>query len=310
MLLIILGACLLLILWGARFCYRLVFYNVNEIANDVFADPPGKQYEAVSDILNENIRKLQEIPFEQIYMKASDGETLAGKYYHFRDNAPVQILFHGYRGNGTREFACGNQMAKEIGYNTIVVDERAHGKSGGHTISFGIKERWDCRDWANYATKRFGKETKVILSGVSMGAATVLMASELDLPDTVAAITADCPYSAPGTIIRKVTSDVKLPPWLIYPFVVLGAFVFGHFCLWSSSPVKAVRNTKIPILLIHGEDDHFVPCNMSREIRDACRGPAVLVTFPEAGHGLSYLTDTARYHRIYREFFRICKITA
>ena len=55
MLLIILGACLLLILWGARFCYRLVFYNVNEIANDVFADPPGKQYEAVSDILNENI---------------------------------------------------------------------------------------------------------------------------------------------------------------------------------------------------------------------------------------------------------------
>ena len=309
MLLVFTVTCSVLTLLAARFCYRMVFYNVNEAAEEVFACPPGKQYEAVSEVLEDNIRKLQEIPFEQIYIRASDGEILAGKYYHFRDNAPVQILFHGYRGNGLREFACGNQMAREIGYNTIVVDERAHGQSGGHTISFGIKERWDCLDWANYARNRFGDETKVILSGVSMGAATVLMASELELPDTVAAITADCPYSAPGAIIRKVTDDVKLPPWLIYPFVVLGAFVFGHFCLWASSPVKAVRNTKIPILLIHGEEDYFVPCAMSREIHKACKGPAVLVTFPKAGHGLSYLTDTTRYHSIYRDFFQTCKIT-
>ena len=141
-----------------------------------------------------------------------------------------------------------------------------------------------------------------------MGAATVLMASELDLPETVAAITADCPYSSPGAIIRKVTCDVRLPPWIVYPFVILGALVFGHFPLWASSPVKAVRHTEIPILLIHGEEDYFVPCDMSREIRKACKGPAMLATFPFAGHGLSYLTDTRRYHAIYKEFFRICQI--
>lgn len=308
MLVVVLGLCLLLSVLAARFCYRMVFYNMNDAAQDVFANPPGKQYEAVSEVIEENIRKLREIPFEQIYIRASDGETLAGKYYHFKDNGPVQILFHGYRGNGTREFACGNQMAQAIGYNTIVVDERAHGNSGGHTISFGIKERWDCVDWANYARKRFGGNTKVILSGVSMGAATVLMASELELPDTVAAITADCPYSAPGAIIRKVAADVKLPAWLVYPFVVLGALAFGHFRLWASSPVKAVGNTRIPILLIHGEDDRFVPCDMSREIRAACCGPAVLATFPTAGHGLSYLTDTGRYQKIFQDFLRMCNI--
>ena len=309
MLLVILGVILLTIIWVSRFCYRMVFYNENDIADGVFRNPPGKQYEAVAGVIEENIRKLQEIPFEQIYIQASDGETLAGKYYHFKDNGPVQILFHGYRGNGTREFACGNQMARAIGYNTIVVDERAHGESGGHTISFGIQERWDCVDWANYARSRFGENTKLILSGVSMGAATVLMASELNLPDTVTAITADCPYSAPGAIIRKVTADVKLPPWLVYPFVLLGALIFGHFRLWASSPVKAVRNARIPILLIHGEEDRFVPCAMSREIRAACSGPAMLATFPEAGHGLSYLTDTGRYQRIFKDFLGLCNIS-
>ena len=299
---------ILIVYWAARFCYRMVFYNVNDIQEDAYEIPVGKQYEAVSDAMLDNIRDLQKMPYEQIYIKASDGETLAGKYYHFKDNAPVQILFHGYRGNGMREYACGNQMARSLGFNTIVIDERAHGKSSGHTISFGVKERWDCRDWAHYARARFGKEIKIILSGVSMGAATVLMASELDLPDSVAAITADCPYSSPGAIIRKVASDIHLPAWMVYPFVMLGALAFGHFRLWISSPVRAVRNTKIPILLIHGEDDRFVPVDMSLEIRSACCGPAMLATFPGAGHGLSYLTDPQRYHAIYKDFFRICRI--
>ena len=301
------AALAVLVLW---LVYRMAFYSDRGGWMDPYAISPKGEYQARREEMLALIGELAQRPFERVYLTSHDGLRLTARYYHTADGAPLDIAFHGYRGHAWRDFCGGSRISFALGHNLLLVDQRAHGESDGHTISFGIKERWDCRDWANYATKRFGKETKVILSGVSMGAATVLMASELDLPDTVAAITADCPYSAPGTIIRKVTSDVKLPPWLIYPFVVLGAFVFGHFCLWSSSPVKAVRNTKIPILLIHGEDDRFVPCNMSREIRDACRGPAVLVTFPEAGHGLSYLTDTARYHRIYREFFRICKITA
>ena len=115
MLTLLLMVILLATIWAARFCYRMVFYNVNDEAAAVFANPPGSQYEAVSEILEENIQKLKKIPFEQIYIQASDGVTLAGKYYHFKDNGPVQILFHGYRGNGIREFACGNQMAKKIG---------------------------------------------------------------------------------------------------------------------------------------------------------------------------------------------------
>lgn len=292
------------ILWASNFCYRIVFFNRNINEQDVYVVPPGKQYEKVADAMLARIHELNQLPFEQIYITARDGVKLAARYYHFKNNAPVQIHFHGYRGNGIREFSGGYAIAKAAGFNAIVVDERAHGKSGGHTITFGIKERYDCVDWANYACSRFGEETPIILSGVSMGAATVLMASELDLPHSVTAITADCPYSSPGAIIQKVCRGMKLPAYLVYPFVILGARIFGGFNLWETSAVKAVKNTKIPILLIHGDDDRFVPHQMSRQIHDACTGPCQLVTIPDAGHGISCYVDQLRYTHALEKFFK------
>lgn len=296
-------------LWAASFCCRMVFYNSNGIKEDPHVLPPGSQYQQVADKMLKLVDDLEKLPFEQVYITARDGTRLAGRYYHISDGAPVLIQFHGYRSNGIREFSCGYKMAKKLGYNAIVVDERAHGESGGHIITFGIKERYDCKDWTEYASHRFGQDVPIILSGVSMGAATVLMASELNLPGNVAAILADCPYSSPGAIIRKVCCDIKLPAVLVYPFVVLGALVFGRFRIWASSAVKAVTNTHIPILLIHGEDDRFVPCDMSRQIYDACAGPKKLVTVPQAGHGLCFLVDTPGYERSFKNFLRSCGIS-
>lgn len=297
-----------LVLWASRFCYRLAFYSMNEKEQDIYAIPPGKQYEEVADQILELIHEVDELSYELISITAKDGLHLVGRYYHFQDGAPVQILFHGYRGNGKREFSGNNRIAAKLGFNVIVVDERAHGKSGGHTITFGIKERYDCLAWTNYARQRFGPNTPIILSGISMGAATVLMASSLDLPDTVAAITADCPYSSPKEIIKKVSADVGLPPSLSYPFVVLGALLFGKFRLWESSPIESVKHTRIPILLIHGDDDRFVPCEMSQKIYGACAGMAELAIFPGAGHGLSYFADTAQYEKTLKDFFSMCGI--
>lgn len=302
------GMLVAFVLWISRFCYRLAFYSLNEKEQDLYVIPPGKQYEDVADHILELIHEVDQLTYELISITAKDGLHLVGRYYHFKDNAPLQILFHGYRSNGRREFSGNNRLATKLGYNVIVVDERAHGKSGGHTITFGIKERYDCLAWAEYAAKRFGPDIPVFLTGVSMGAATVLMASELPLPSNVAAIIADCPYSSPGEIIRKVSADVKLPPALAYPFVVIGALFFGKFKLWESSPVKAVSRTRIPILLIHGDDDRFVPCEMSLKIYDACSGISERVVFPGAGHALSYFTDPELYERTVRDFLKLSGI--
>jgi alpha-beta hydrolase superfamily lysophospholipase len=296
------------VIWISRFCYRLAFYSLNEKEQDLYAVPPGKQYEAVAERILELIYEVDQLSYELVSITSGDGLHLVGRYYHFKDNAPVQILFHGYRSNGRREFSGNNRIAMNMGFNVIVVDERAHGKSGGHTITFGIKERYDCLAWAQYAAERFGPETPIVLSGVSMGAATVLMASSLPLPMNVAGIIADCPYSSPGEIIRKVSRDVKLPPFLSYPFVVIGALLFGKFKLWETSAVEAVKHTRIPVLLIHGDDDRFVPCWMSKKIYAACKGKAELSIFHGAGHALSYFTDTARYETIIEAFLKSCGV--
>ena len=132
-----------------------------------------------------------------------------------------------------------------------------------------------------------------------MGAATVLMAADLDLPDNVIGIMADCPYSSPKEIIKTVcTRDMHLPAWLLYPFVKLGARIFGGFDLEESSAVTAVTNAKVPILIIHGEDDRFVPCDMSRAIQKACSDLITLETVPDAGHGLCYMVAPKRYEEV------------
>ena len=120
-------------------------------------------------------------------------------------------------------------------------------------------------------------------------------------------IIADCPYSSPEAIIRKICrEDMHLPPAMAMPFIRLGARLFGHFDLTESSAVQAVANTNIPILLLHGEDDRFVPCDMSREIFDACSGDKTLITFPGAGHGLSYIVDAEAYSEAVSSFVNQC----
>lgn len=293
-----------LIVW---YSYRTAFYSPEKRKADDYAIPKGAQYEKERQRMRSLIREMDEIPYEAVTISAQDGTKLSARYYHVRDGAPLQIQFHGYRGAAVRDFCGGNKLARESGQNTLVVDQRAHGKSGGTAITFGIRERLDCLCWAEYANQRFGSNTPVFLSGVSMGAATVLMASELELPANVVGIIADCPYSSPEAIIRKVCrEDMHLPPALVMPFIRLGARLFGHFDLREASAVQAVRNTSIPILLLHGEDDRFVPCGMSREIFDACTGEKTRITFPGAGHGLSYIVDTETYSEAVSRFVDQC----
>ena len=293
-----------LIVW---YSYRTAFYSPEKRKADDYAIPKGAQYEKERQRMLSLIREMDEIPYEAVTISAQDGTKLSARYYHVRDGAPLQIQFHGYRGTAVRDFCGGNKLARESGQNTLVVDQRAHGKSGGTAITFGIRERLDCLCWAEYANQRFGSNTPVFLSGVSMGAATVLMASELELPANVVGIIADCPYSSPEAIIRKVCrEDMHLPPALVMPFIRLGVRLFGHFDLREASAVQAVRNTSIPILLLHGEDDRFVPCGMSREIFDACTGEKTRITFPGAGHGLSYIVDTETYSEAVSRFVDQC----
>ncbi len=273
-------------------CYLYTFFNFHK-QSDPYALLKGEQYRKIREKSHKLISQMEGHPFEEVLIKAKDGIGLYGRYYHLADGAPLQIQVHGYRGNALRDFCGGNQLAREMGHNTLVVDQRAHGNSGGRTIGFGEKECEDVAAWVEYAAHRFGTEMPIILSGVSMGAATVLLCADMEMKGNVVGIIADCPYSSTQKIIRKVARDMGLPADILMPFIKGGARLFGGLSL-DRDICAAAANSKVPILLIHGESDRFVPCQMSREIA-ATAEQVTLVTFAEAGHGLSYMTDYERY---------------
>lgn len=293
---------LLVVLGISYYAYRFTFYSPKRNSKELYKLPHGEQYDKELKNIKMWIEEIMAIPCEEITISSHDGKKLFGRYYHVADGAPVQLMIHGYKSSAYLDFCGGIKFARKCGYNVLAVDQRSHGRSDGSTITFGIKERQDCIRWANYISSRFGSDTKIILSGLSMGASTVLMASALNLPDNVVGIIADCPFSSPKAIIQKVGRDMHLPTKLSYPFVKLGAFIFGGFHLEECDAVSAVKNSKIPILIFHGDDDRFVPWEMSQEIKNSAPENITLEIVPNAGHGLCYLVEPKQYEETTKRF--------
>ena len=256
---------LLVLLGGGYYAYRVAFFSPMKDRERI-PSTSGHQYDPYREEMARIYHQLNDRPCEFVTIFSHDGLKLSGRYYHVKDGAPLDIGFHGYRSSCLTDFSGGSELSFQLKHNVLLVDERAHGKSEGRTITFGIQERQDVLSWVDYAVERFGGDVKILLYGVSMGAATVLMASELDLPENVKGIIADCPYSSPEKIIRKVAVQMGISDRLAWPFVKIGAKVYGGFDISETDAARAVKNAKVPILIIHGEADGFVPCEMSEEV--------------------------------------------
>ena len=290
--------------------YRVAFRSPLRDQNDIYRLPEGDQYLPRAEEMREMIRRMAAEPCELVSITSRDGLKLRGRLYlRGGADAPVDLCFHGWRAVGLRDFSGGGMFLLGEGHNVLLVDQRAQGDSEGSTMTFGVLERWDCLDWLDYIQTRPELRGPVTLYGVSMGAATVLLASALPLPENVRCIIADSPYSSPEAILGKVSRDMGLPEKPALALLRGGAALFGGFRFEGISCAEAVRHAQVPILLIHGEEDRFVPPEMSREIAAANPERVKLLTFPGAGHGLSYLTDTLRYCRETTEFCRLAKKT-
>lgn len=291
----------LIIFGGSYYAYRVAFLAPENLRNQI-PSTKAKQYDPYRPRMREMYQAISNRPFETVTITSRDGLKLSARYYHTADGAPLDICCHGYKSHPFTDFSGGSGLCFEMGHNLLLIDQRAHHNSEGKTISFGILERWDVLSWAQYAVGRFGSDVKITLYGISMGGATVLMASELPLPEQVKGIVADCPYAKAEDIILNVGAKMHYPPKLIRPFLHLGARLFGGFRLSQTDAIRAVKQTKVPILIIHGEADGFVPCAMSEPVRAANPNMVRRFTFPGADHGISYLVDPERYSRIVKEF--------
>ena len=282
-------------------CWRIVFRRGRgmDIVKTASEDSPYQKYLPEIRASREYVAGLA---YEEVNITSKDGLRLSAKLYAVENPRALLLLFHGYRSKAENDFSCAFNFYLENRFSLLLVDQRAHGQSEGKSLTFGIMERWDCLNWARWAAEHF-PGIPLILDGMSMGSSTVLMASDLPLPESVCAIIADCGYTSPEDIIKKVIRDLRLPTALAYPPVRSGARIFGGFSLDEHSASQALKNSKLPVFFLHGESDSFVPCSMSCENFNACGSKKVLVTVPNAEHGLSYLEDRKRVQSALTEFF-------
>ena len=296
---------LILFLLIPYICFRMVFYipRSHQTPSMEIPLPEGKAYEPFHDIMSHWILEARGFDHEDFTITSFDGLKLHGKYYEYSKDAVVEIMFHGYKGSAERDLSGGIQRCFALGRSVLLVDQRTSGDSEGNVTTFGIKEHKDCLSWIEFAIQHFGPNVKIVLTGLFMGASTVLMAAGKPLPPNVVGVLADCGFSSPKEIIKKCAKDLHYPADLIYPFIKLGARLFGHFNLEEYSPIEAMKTCKIPVIFFHGEDDDYVPCEMSRINYDTCSAPKRLVTVKGAGHGLVYVIDNKGYFFNVADFF-------
>ena len=230
--------------------------------------------------------------FEEWELTSYDGLTLKG--YYLAAEEPTDktvILAHGYLGNASDMGLYGQYYHETLGYNIFMADARGHGDSGGDYIGFGWDDRLDYVDWINRVIDELGADTEIVLHGVSMGAATVLMASGEDLPKNVKAIVADSPYTSVYDMFAyQMNRMYHLPDIPFLPSTSLVTKIRAGYSLTEASALDQVKKAETPILYIHGEADTFVPTDMSLELYENTKSEAELMTIPDAGHGEGFVT--------------------
>lgn len=258
----------------------------------------GKYY---SHIVASN-QWLLEHEAQDVYIMSEDGLRLHALWVPVKNARGTVLFAHGYRSTLLVDFGLALELYHKIGMNLLIPDQRSHGKSEGKVITFGVKESRDMLQWLKFHNETYGCQP-IVLSGMSMGASTVMYLADKDLPMNVRGIIADCGFTSPWEILKIVFKRViHLPaaPTLFVTDIV--ARLVAGFSLRECDTRKALAKNKLPIILVHGMDDGFVPCSMTEEAFAVCTGPKQMLLVDGAEHGVSFLVEQQRYTNMILDF--------
>ena len=212
-----------------------------------------------------------------------------------REGHKYAILFHGYTG-AAWQMAPYGKMFYDMGYDVLIPDARAHGESEGDYIGMGWLERPDVLGWI-YSITGPDPDAEIVLLGVSMGGATVMMASGEDLPDNVKCIVEDCGYSSVWDEFELQMKNVfGLPSFPLLNVASLVCRIRAGYGFREASSVKQLEKAAVPMLFIHGDADTFVPFSMLDVVYGACASPEKeKLVVHDAAHGAAADTDPELY---------------
>ncbi len=288
----------------------------------------GTDWEKYFPLMEERKKFVMAQPHKDVYITSADGLKLHATYFPAvkaeridsadaaekaegagstdgTDNADrkIVICFHGYTGEGLSNHVAIADYFLKHGYAMLLPDARAHGESEGKYIGFGCLDRQDALGWIEWVIRECGENIKIMLHGTSMGGATVLMTSGLELPDNVKGIVSDCGFTSPKEVFTHVLNNMyHLPAFPAIQGADLLNKKFAGYGMDECNARREVQKAKVPILFIHGSADTFVPCSMCHEIYENCRSPKRKLIVEGASHAESYYKDMETYEKALTEF--------
>lgn len=255
-----------------------------------------QQISKLRDEIDAASKKLYLRPHEEVYAVSYDGLRLVGDFFLVPNARATVICVHGYRSSGKNDFSLAADYWISRGFNILLPDQRAHGRSEGKYICYGAKERYDLLTWTDMLTARFG-EHPIVYDGVSMGATTVMLACGLETPPFVRAAVADCGFVSMREIFKHVIkNNFGLPAFPLVSIAELYSRFFAGVS-FSDSTCDALRLTEVPVFFAHGKDDMFVQPEMSLRNYEACGSPKELLLVENAAHGMSFKVAQAEYEK-------------
>lgn len=285
------------------FNYALVRKNGEIAVAEMSVYSSIYEYEKKDRIdLNRKIQKektsswLNSISKKEINIQSNDKlQLFASEFKLSNENNKWIILVHGYTSEQSSIYDIARHYSDK-GYNVLTPDLRAHGLSEGKYVGMGWLDKNDLLLWIDYLLKNY-RNSEIILHGVSMGAATVMMASGENLPTNVKLIVEDCGYTSVWDIF---SFELKLR-FNLSTFPVLNAASFitnvrAGYSYKEASSIDQIKKSVTPILFIHGNADEFVPVNMAYKLYDNANINKELIIVDGAGHAESRLADEELYY--------------
>lgn len=302
-------AIILLLFLISFIIFRVIF--VSPLQNDCDEEKPdplmGDEFFKNAKRIEEGKAKLLKRKGEHICVVTDDGFKLYGEFYI--NPVPTEntvLCVHGYNSDAYGDFGVIANSLLNKGYNCLLLNHRHHAGSEGKYIGFGVLDSIDLIKWIEKINEKY-PDGKIILYGISMGAATVMQASNKYLSDNVVGIVEDCGFTTAWDEFKFVMKNsYHLPAFPVLNILNLYARLFIGFDLRESDSRKCIAETELPVLFIHGDADAFVPCFMAEECYAACNSRKEKYICSGAAHAQSYYKHTEEYEKTLYSFLKSC----
>lgn len=229
---------------------------------------------------------------KEISSKSVIGEDLAGYLFENKASDKFVIVVHGYTSSADK---MANYVRKfyEAGYNVFAPDLIAHGKNKGKFYSMGGYDSDDLVNWTKIISNNYNNPD-IALFGISMGATTVMNTLNKGLPSNVKVAIEDSGYV---DLDKEFTYQLKklfgLPYFPVMPAASAVTKIRAGYSLSSVNVTESLKANKLPMLVLHGEEDGFVPLEHGKEAYNLINSEKELHTFKDAKH--------VKAEKIYRE---------